>query len=558
MRCLNGLYNGGVILKRIICIFLSCFLILFCFPVFSVSAEDVQTVTVQLTEAQTLALYGTSFSALYFDGSGVQNVTFDYVKSSKQICDEINAVFDSWSYNNVSYSVLPSGSVNAFSMYGCPAGGNLTGSLQGFDNSFGFNSDWLGINGGSVISRELLQYYDFLLYRANVAPRPVNSSIYDFQFNIQFPFLLSGVERFQSLFMVQIGMFTPSSCWGSIPNISNSNLRGEVRLYGTNNLVPLAVTSDSYRFGTNNYFGISYHPINTIDPDFISSIGQNVPTYNALDGCLSAFGIFSMSLLDSSVSSDLTGINWNIRAGDAQAKFLKQDFDPNYTNIIDPNDSNYQYEDDSIYIMVMCPRIQGDFVIGRPSGSAPDYSAPLNDIIDKLDIIANNLNISFDTTSLETTIENTGSSVVSGVVNGIKGLFLPSQTDILNFRGDMITLFNGKLQGLSDAYTVQNTVFNRLISASAMSCLEAPLIDLRPTVNFHLTAADFPNQSVISRDDKEYLQVPLKPYPDKFGFFYDLVASMIDIVCTGLFINMLIHKIHAILWGEKEVYLDAD
>ena len=71
-------------------------------------------------------------------------------------------------------------------------------------------------------------------------------------------------------------------------------------------------------------------------------------------------------MLDSTVSNqNLSGINWNIRAGDAQANFLKQNFDPLYSDVQDPNSPNYQYEDSGIYIMIMCPIIQGDFSIGR-------------------------------------------------------------------------------------------------------------------------------------------------------------------------------------------------
>lgn len=502
-----------------------------------VFAEDqpVQTVTVQLTAAQTLALYGQSFSALYYDGSTVQNVIFNFDKSSKTVVDQCNDVLDSWSYGNQMSSFFPSGVQNGITSFMCNNDNSSTSSL--FSNQLWSNSEWLGANNGSIIDRDKLQTYEFLIYKCEgIDTEPVSSSSFDFQFNINFPFVISGVDRFQSVFSSQIGIYTPSMAYSTPHYVRNSNLGSEIRLYGSSNqLYPIATTSDTHISGDSSYFGYFFHPLNTCDP---SKIVRAIPTARVLDLVLSYYGVFGMCVLDESISNnDITGINWNIRNCNSFFAVQKQGFSPEYTDINDPNSPNYQWQDNAVYLMLMCPRIQGDFVIGRPSGSSPDYTAPLNDIIDKLDQIVENFNIDvdFDTTNLENTIVSTGNSIVTG----IKNLFIPTQTDLINFRLDLEDEFHSLFPAFYTAEDKIDSVFSAMQDVSAVDYLTFPGVSV-----------DLPAENGGSANFKiDSGAVALKPFSDRLGALYDCLALAIDIIATLAFFNMLRNRFNK-FFGE--------
>ena len=54
---------------------------------------DGQALPVELTSAQTLALYGSSIPALYYDGSSVRSTSFEFYKSSKTLASDCSRVF---------------------------------------------------------------------------------------------------------------------------------------------------------------------------------------------------------------------------------------------------------------------------------------------------------------------------------------------------------------------------------------------------------------------------------------------------------------------------------
>lgn len=394
-------------IRKILIIFWSVVLAIIIARAPRVGAEEVEpaqeptatTVTVQLTAAQTLALFGQSFQALYYDNGTVRNITFDFDKSSRTIVDQCNDILDSWSYNDQMSSFFPSGVQNGITSFMCNNDNSSLSSL--FSNQLWSNSEWLGVENGSVIDREKLQGYEFLFYKCEgIDTEPVSSNTFDFQLNINFPFVISGVERFQSVFSSQIGVYTPSMAYSTPHGVRNSNLGSEIRLYGSSNqLYPIATTSDTHITGNSSYFGYFFHPLNTADP---SKIVRAVPIASVLDRVLSYYGVFGMCIMDESISNnDITGINWNIRNCNSYFAVQKQGFWPEYTDISDPNDANYQWQDNAVYLMIMCPRIQGEFTIGRPSGSGSyiDYTESFDKLIsgseatnNKLDIIIQKLN----------------------------------------------------------------------------------------------------------------------------------------------------------------------
>lgn len=516
-------------MKKIFSVFVSFCLVLFCVPFVSVSVSA-DSLPVVLTAAQTLALYGQSISGLWYNGSSVSDITFNYYASSRTITDSISESFDNpFESGYTHYNPL-----DIYIDYRTPTF-NL---YQYYDSGFL----------PQEISKSDLCGFEYLIYRCQLNPNSVNELDFDFQINLEQSINIENVDRFQTFYGYSIG--TANSAYQiNDQRLRNGNLQSNLSIYSSGVSPLVSLQGCVWSRSSAEYFPQVSMPVTNM----ASTVDHSSPfltNLNNVDLFLYPAPLMQLNIIDTGLQSSPITISksiYNIR--NAAGVSVKEGSVNNEFVMSLPY----------VYLIIMCPRIYGEYSIPDNSGSgsgSPDYSAPLNDIIHKLDTIANNLNIDLDTTNLETTITNTGNSIV----NGVKNLFVPSQTDIINFRGDMITLFNSKFSGLSDVHVIQDAAFNKLLSGSAMTSLDVPLLDLRPTVDFYLKKEDFTSKgmSVITENGQDLLQIPLKPYPEKFGFFYDLLAGLIDVLATCYFINMLIHKIHIIIVGEKVVESDGD
>lgn len=518
-----------------ICLVFCSFLICFFSANISVFAEGELlgvSLPVTLSAAQTLALYGQQITGLYYNGASVQNVTFDFYGSSRTIVDSIDSTFETPFVSGVDVQ-------NAFALdytYGS--------SYEPRFNCYQYyESGFLS----QTVTKEEIAPFEFLIYRSAFSPGSINEESFDFQLNIEQSIEISGVDRFQTIYGYSYGRQISSYVIDD-DKVSSSNLHSNLSLYGSNSSVmPIVSLQDCvYRSGYPNHFALTSMPFSNMAVNY--SLNSKLQTNQGnVDLYLFPAAKMALNIIDTGAQSNPITIShsvYNIRA--AQGVQLKEWHS-------DLGEVGYSVP--YVYIIIMCPRIYGDYQIpdNSHSGSGSlDYTAPLNQIIQQLDNIANNFD--FDTTNLETTITNTGNSIV----NGIKNLFVPSQADILTFRGQMISLFNSKLGGLADADAVQGDIYNHLINASAIQTLDLPLMDLRPTVNFYIDGSIMENKgyNVITENGVSKVQVPLKPHSDKFGFFYEMVAAIIDVVCTTFFINTLLHKIKVIVCGEKVVDID--
>lgn len=124
-----------------------------CFMLFLVSApalgaaaddEPVSPTYTVLTESQTLALYGTSIPALYYDGVGNQNLTFSYWDTSRHVYEDICMT---------NYNAAP---VNGINLWYC-------------ENSYSSPATHLGYN-AEFFTSENFNRYPYLIYRAEVNP----------------------------------------------------------------------------------------------------------------------------------------------------------------------------------------------------------------------------------------------------------------------------------------------------------------------------------------------------------------------------------------------------
>ena len=331
-------------------------------PDISVSAEG-QALPVELTSAQTLALYGSSIPALYYDGSSVRTTSFEFYKSSKSLASEVSRTFR-----------------DGFVSVSEPA------NLFGFCWSTNIEDWWIfenvpAVNRGSwlldqngYIKAEPITPYEFLIYRAPIALNDVNQLDFDFQINLDFSIALDGVERFCTInaySIYTVGSFANNM--SVLPNVSCSNLRSTMRLYSSaSSTNPLDVTSDCYlNLISNDYFGAAFHPVNTVDLSYFSDNSLDFWSNNSY---LFPSPVFSMCYFDSgSLASptSFSSMSWDIFA--ASGCVLKED---QWT------DANFNdYEQAYTYLMLMCPVVWGDVSQPEPEPGTPDYSSSLDTII---------------------------------------------------------------------------------------------------------------------------------------------------------------------------------
>lgn len=164
----------------------------------------------------------------------------------------------------------------------------------------------------------------------------------------------------------------------------------------------------------------------------------------------------------------------------------------------------------------------------------------LDQIIEKLDDIYNNMGVSvdIDTTDIQNSISNAASSIVSG----IRGLFIPSQTDLINFRLNMQSDFQNHFPAFFTAEDKLHNLYSIFSnSVTPRSKISVPLVQMSIPDVSNNTSADFSFGG---------FDVELKPNQDKLGILYDSLALVIDFIATLAVLNMLRNKLHRILEGS--------
>ena len=225
--------------------------------------------------------------------------------------------------------------------------------------------------------------------------------------------------------------------------------------------------------------------------------------------------------------------------------------------------SSYGWESSSLrehhyFIFISCPRVTDGYVLPEPEHSYPSIDSQLDNLVNatngnttllqqilaKLDLIYQkeySVNVNIDS-----------SSIVSGIVDGLKGLFVPTQQDIMDFRLNMMTLCNSSLAPFWNVEALRDDAINTIMHSPTINYVDVPLIDLRSNnIPFYFTAENFPEFEVLNNK----LRVPLK-VGSSWNWFYDLVAWAIDVIAVLAFVNMVINKIHAFFLGDKVVEID--
>lgn len=223
------------------------------------------------------------------------------------------------------------------------------------------------------------------------------------------------------------------------------------------------------------------------------------------------------------------------------------------------------------FVYLTCPRLTDGYVLPDQPETTPNYSGQLDDInvsigstntllqqiIAKLDAIYAKMNS--QGISISGTVEIGGPSITNiGVAIGnsvgaaIQNLFVPSQSDLMNFRLSMQTMCNSSLAPFFDVEQLRDNAIDTIMHAPVVDYVDLPLVDLTESgIPFALDASDFPGYEIVGNS----VRVPLRLGSD-WNFFYELVAWGFDVIATLAFINMVIMKLHALYTGEKVVEVD--
>lgn len=499
---------------------------------------------VELTFAQTLALYGDSINALYYNGSSVENATFTFWKSSRSVVSSLNDCFDN------TFPFISGSSINnpiAFDYY---YSSNNLPRLRCVPRSVNASdlSSWISASGAT---KSDLCPYEFLIYRWQGDPYYVPDSSFDFEFNFNFPIDIVGVDRLRTAFGVSMGT------WSGPNSVNEYHMSGyidQLNIYANNDAV-------------NPYYIMTPFVYSLTAPD--DSPYLCFPVTNGYDGLTANLGtnyynqaVFpcpnvSMCCVDTDGLQPFTwsSASYNVRA--ASSSSVKMDGFEN------PGSSGYQqYWQHYVYLFIMCPVIWGDITLPEPEAPSisdqlegigtgiNDINVNINTTNTKLDAVLQKLdqiyqkNYASDLTQngplswIGTKIDNVADSVVSG----IRGLFVPSQIDLINFRLNLQNDFQTHFPAFFTAEEKLHNLYSIFDnSVTPRSKISVPLVEMSIPDVSNNTSADFSFGG---------FDVELKPNQDKLGILYDSLALIIDFIATLAVLNMLRNKLHRILEGS--------
>ena len=480
---------------------------------------------------------------MYYNGGSVEIVNFDFWKTSSGITESIRSVFDTDPYISVYQSKNPFGIDMAD--WSCELR-----SVNAVPDWFTWGSTGKYPQKGDLCPQE------FLIYRWQGQPNNVPSSGTgrgDFQISIEQSIPLSGIER--ARFAMGYSVATCNDITADILT-SASDVNSTYNLYaGGDALNPVYTTSNAFRktSGTLNRFNIAYFPMYNRLANHYNDTWETTSTW--MNAAVCPCPQMALMFCDISFASQTTIDKQDaiIRAAKG-VQCISNTFEDSQTA---------EYTEPYVYLILMCPTLWGTITPPDPEQTTPNYSDQidsiqtgvgdininlestndrLDQIIEKLDDIYENMGVSvdIDTTDIENSISNAASSIVSG----IRGLFIPSQTDLINFR---LNLQNDFQTHFPAFFTADDKVRNLYgifsQSVTARTSITVPLVSM--------SVSDVAQNRNASFSFGGY-EVPLKPNQDRLGILYDSLAFIIDAVATLGLLNMLRSKLRKILSGGTE------
>lgn len=577
-----------------------CFFVLFPFSQIVASAEETSTSAgsssgsvsypVELTVPQSLALFGSQIPAYFYNGTSVEVVNFEFYKSSQEI---VSSILQSCS----SSSVLPNPFISGYSVKNPIAIDNGSSGEYYFNRVQSSNradlSGWIVDSSGNV-SKSNLCGYNFLIYKWDGVPLRIpdssHSNGFDFQFSFDLSVNLTDLDGLRFAMGVSCGQYSNTK-FVLDSSYNMSGYYSELDLLHSNSYTPFWVSSDLvsvYQTYTNRVPRCLFPVTNSWA--LSTPVGSSSTILNEL--CNNQPSVM-LCLADYHPANSF---EWGSISYDCRRAVAVQVPEDGFSN---PDSLNYNVLTDfSVYLFVMCPVVWGD--VSMPEPEPPSINDQLDGIgtgINEINVGVGDINVNLSGTNhrldlilqkldliyqkeiapnLDVDLTEEGPLQWIGrkiddlgdtIIDGVKGLFVPTQADLINFKLDLErqrdAVFGGAIaQSLEyvEGSEQQESIFQRLSHVRANPYMKLPLFDFRPAVDFNLTPEMFTQHgiSVIEEGGQQKALVPLKPAQDEFGWFYMFVASAVDIICTIAVVNMLLNKIHGLIVGKKVVEIEDD
>lgn len=191
---------------------------------------------------------------------------------------------------------------------------------------------------------------------------------------------------------------------------------------------------------------------------------------------------------------------------------------------------------------ISCPYISGDAFGSSGTPAATSSNQAGGNVNVTVDVIVD----MDETNSLLEDIWDGITGLASGIADALEGLFIPSTQALENFSDSVDGLLQETFGALYDAEDLTHEAWHQLLTGSAVETIYLPAFSFSSEgVNYTLSSGR---------------AVQLKPFGGvggQFSLLYTTLATIIDIVSTILFLNMLRDKFETIFTGH-EVYTNAD
>lgn len=430
----------------------SCFSILT--GVLSVSAE---VYPVELTAEQTLALYGASFSALYYTGQGVASATFDYVGTTQ---DVVQAWRDTGSY---------------ISGTGDPTQATNPGDWS-TDNTLFWGTS-LGADGFSptYATNSRIRNSNFLIYKTEIAQLPASGS-FDFQIDFDFP-LNIGCQGFASMVLWSSGE-------GGL-RTGNTASRGYLYDDSENTL---AIGTGSPPGNSDYYNYYARGKVFTYLGDVVSSSG--VVTDHAFLWSAQPDYI-CMSLAAYPVYSD--GVNADSITISKQKILVNKVTTTPYAHTFSHVSGVYEdFSANTVYCLVQCPLVYGDYIPPEPEYNTDENINNINNNTNQIVLTTEQLRqilLRIETNSADIlTVERVHTSQfidiidkLNDIYNNMQGALSPTLTPAQGLTphdAERETLKGiigntaptaSQLQPFAGAIAIVGGVFGNLVSATGLA-----------------------------------------------------------------------------------------
>ena len=499
---------------------------------------------IQFTTAQTIALYGNKIQGAVFNGTTTQFVEFEYYKSTKDILASYNSLMS----GGVPYASGLSYAENLFGVYYDSTRPRWSAQIKS-TNVSDLSPRWFA---SEYPTRQEVAPYNFVIYRCRIPDlQKIPDRYVSVQLNFDFSLTLPNIERFRSIYGFSSEQMTSLTDNGSG---SAGSYASELDLYSATDMYnPIFVTSNWRYSGSTHNFNVAHHPVTNALAGQADSVPNSQDWYESMAYPCPNFALHAIDTDTLQNPVDISSLVFRIRG--AQSVVVHEDGSQ--------SDFTYPY----VYIMIMCPIVWGNITPPEPEQTTPNYSDQIQNIevgvgdininldetnnrldliLEKLDDIYENMGVSVEGVDLTeqgplswigTHIDNLGTSIV----NGVRGLFIPSQADLINFRLNLQSDFQIHFPAF---FTADDKVHN-LYSIFENSVTPRSSITV-PTVS--MTVSDVANNQNANFSFGGY-EVPLKPNQDRLGILYDSLAFIIDAIATLGIINMLRSKIRKIFSG---------